>query len=121
MSVFFGALNKPELFVFKADKIVSIDTVSSIVVTKDEDVVSNKAIDINLKAPCNHTEAENRMFLHAKHAALSGIKSVNITVSSDVVALSVAVFDELHVDQLKMTLGKGKDLQWIPIHFIVRS
>ena len=61
------------------------------------------------------------MFLHAKHAALGGIKSVNLTVNSDLVALSVAVFDDLHVDQLWMTFGKGKDLLWIPIHFNLRS
>jgi hypothetical protein len=33
----------------------------------------------------------------------------------------VAVFDDLNVDHLWMTFGKGKDLRWIPIHYIVRS
>ena len=113
--------NKTEHFVFLAEKNVSINTVSGIIVTKEEHAVSSKAIDTNLIAPCNHTEADTRIFLHAKHAALGGVKSVNITVTSDIVALSVAVFIELHGDQLWMTFGKGKDLRWIPIHFIVRS
>jgi hypothetical protein len=33
----------------------------------------------------------------------------------------VAVFDDLNVDHLWMTFGKGKDLRWIPIHDSVRS
>jgi hypothetical protein len=33
----------------------------------------------------------------------------------------LAVFDDLNVDHLWMTFGKGKDLRWIPIHYIVRS
>jgi hypothetical protein len=31
------------------------------------------------------------------------------------------VFDDLNVDHLWMTFGKGKDLRWIPIHDTVRS
>lgn len=30
-------------------------------------------------------------------------------------------FDDLKVDEFWMTFGKGNDLQWIPIHYIVRS
>jgi hypothetical protein len=41
-----------------------------------------KAIDTDFIAPCTHEEADTRMFLHAKHAAIGGSKSINI-VSSD--------------------------------------
>jgi hypothetical protein len=59
------------------------------------------------------------MFLHAKHAAIGGSKSINIVSSdTDVVVIGVAVFDDLNVDHLWMTFGKGKDLRWIPIHDI---
>jgi hypothetical protein len=62
------------------------------------------------------------MFLHAKHAAIGGSKSINIVSSdTDVVVIGVAVFDDLNVDHLWMTFGKGKDLRWIPIHDSVRS
>ena len=62
------------------------------------------------------------MFLHAKHAAIGGSKSINIVSSdTDVVVIGVAVFDDLNVDHLWMTFGKGKDMRWIPIHDIVRS
>ena len=41
------------------------------------------------------------MFLHAKHAAIGGSKSINIVSSdTDVVVLGVAVFDDLNVDHL---------------------
>jgi hypothetical protein len=40
---------------------------------------------------------------------------------TDVVVIGVAVFDDLNMDHLWMTFGKGKDLRWIPIHDIVRS
>lgn len=114
--------NKTELFGFLADKIVSMNTDATIVVTKEDNVVSNKAIDTDFIAPCTHEEADTRMFLHAKHAAIGGSKSINIVSSdTDVVVIGVAVFDDLNVDHLWMTFGKGKDLRWIPIHDIVRS
>jgi hypothetical protein len=65
----------------------------------------------------NYEEADTRMFLHAKHAAIGGRKSINIVSSdTDVVVIGVAVFDDLNVDHLWMTFGKGKDLRWVPIH-----
>jgi hypothetical protein len=48
------------------------------VVTKEEHVVSNKAIDTDFIAPCTHEEADTRMFLHAKHAAIGGRKSITL-------------------------------------------
>jgi hypothetical protein len=48
------------------------------------------------------------MFLHAKHAAIGGSKSINIESSdTDVVVIGVAVFDDLNVDHLWMTFGKS--------------
>jgi hypothetical protein len=50
------------------------------------------------------------MFLHAKHAAIGGSKSINIESSdTDVVVIGVAVFDDLNVDHLWMTFGKGSN------------
>jgi hypothetical protein len=59
------------------------------------------------------------MFLHAKHAAIGGSKSINIVSSdTDVVVIGVAVFDDWNMDHLWMIFGKGKDLRRIPIHDI---
>lgn len=106
-----------------AEIIVSatITTEATIVVTKEK-VVSNRALDTEFVSPCNHEETDTRMFLHAKHAALGGSRSINIVSSdTDVVVIGVAVLEDLNVDALWVTFGKGKDLQWIPIHDIVRS
>ena len=97
---------------FVANKIVFNKTDSSIVVTKEENVVSNKII-----APCNHKEADTYMFLHAKHAALGSIKSVNIvSYDTDVLVKCVAVCDDAFDH-----IWKRQNLQWMPIHSIVRS
>lgn len=72
------------------------------------------------------------MFLHAKHAVLGGINSINIVSSNTGVVTGLFdclfvwfwlffFFDDLKVDEFWMTFGKGNDLQWIPIHYIVRS
>ena len=77
------------------------NTDSSIVVIKEENVVSNK-----VTAPCNNEEADTHMFLYAKHAAPGSIKSVNIisydtdvlvkgfSYDTDVLVKGVAVYDE---------------------------
>lgn len=114
--------NKTELFGFLAEKIVSatITTEVTIVVTKEEKVVSNRALDTEFVSPCNHEEADTRMSLHAKPAALGGNRSMNIVSSdTDVVVIGMAVFEDLNVDALWVTFRKRKDLRWIPIHDIV--
>lgn len=87
--------NKTELFGFLAERIVSatITTEVTIVVTKEEKVVSNRALDTEFVSPCNHEEADTRMFLHAKPAALGGSRSINIVSSDTDVVVGVVVFD----------------------------
>lgn len=73
---------------------------------------SNRAIDADFVSPWNHKDADTCMFQNVKHAGLSGVRSINITSSdTDVVVLGVVVFDDLNVDELWMTLGKGNDLR----------
>jgi hypothetical protein len=105
---------KRNFFVFSADTIVSINTDATIVVTKEDNVVSNTAIYTDYIAPCIDEEADTRMFLHTTHAAIGGSKSIYIvSYDTDVVVIGVAVFDDLNVDHLWMTFGKGNDLRWI--------
>ena len=74
----------------------SIDTNTVIVVTKEEHVVSNEDVNIDFITPCIHEEADTRMFLHTKHAAISGCKFINIVSSNtDGVVIGVPVFDDL--------------------------
>jgi hypothetical protein len=50
------------LFGFLADKIITANTDYVIIVTKDDIVISNSDIDTENVAPCNHEEADTRMF-----------------------------------------------------------
>ncbi len=87
--------NKTELFNFLAAMIVKyIDTDDVVVVTKEEIVVSNQDIDITPITPCNHEEADTRVFLLVKHAAVCDtIQPINIISSdTDVVVTSISVF-----------------------------
>lgn len=87
----------------------TITTEATIVVTKEERVVSNRALDTEFVSPCNHEETDTRMFLHAKHAALGGSRSINIVSSdTDVFVIGVAVLEDLNVDALWVTFEKAK-------------
>ena len=66
---FFSAMKTRLNSLFVATKNVFNNKDSSIVVTKVENVVSNKGI-----APCNHEKVDTHMFLHVKHVALGSIK-----------------------------------------------
>ena len=114
--------NKTELFGFLADKIAGMTSETAIFVTKDEHVLSNSESDVSQISPCNHEEADSRMFLHAKDAAVNGSDSIMIVSSdTDVVVIGISVFAQLDVEQLWIAFGKGKDFRWIPIHDIAKT
>jgi hypothetical protein len=48
----------------------------------DEHVLTNREGDVSHISPCNHEEADNRIFLHTMDAAIYGSNSI-IIVSSD--------------------------------------
>jgi hypothetical protein len=49
---------------------------------------TRSAVDTDFIAPCTHEEADTRMCLHAKHAAIGGSKSINIKQWNTSVAFS---------------------------------
>jgi len=67
--------NKIELFHLLADKICDAQTTRTIIVTKGEDVNSNTRKCLDAMSPCSYEEADNRIFVHARDAAMEGIKS----------------------------------------------
>ena len=72
--------------------------------------------------PCNIEEADERMLLHVNHAAKQFSKHLIKTVDSDVIVISVTVFNQLQgVNELWIEFGRGKTLKYIPIHKIVNS
>lgn len=72
--------------------------------------------------PCNIEEADERMFLNVNNAANQFSKHLIKTVDSDIIAISVTVFDQLQsVDELWIELGRGKTLQNISVHEITKG
>ena len=82
-------------------------------------MLSTQELDIDFLQPCDHEEADTRVFLHLKHAVLQGHKVVFIrTVDTDLVVLAISVFDslkELGLPELYIRYGVGKQRRDIPI------
>jgi hypothetical protein len=109
---------------FLADKIAGMICETAIFVTKDEHVLTNNKGDVSHISPCNHEEADSRIFLHAKDAAINGSNSIMIVSSdTDVVVIGISLFAQLEVEQLWIAFGKGKDFRWvsISIHDIAKT
>lgn len=90
--------------------------------TADVDVISSSTIDKAGLAPCDHEEADTRIFINARHATLNGMKKIlKRTVDIDVVILAIAFTKKLEVEELRVAFGVGKHLRYPPIHKIASS
>jgi len=109
-----------ELFTFLSEEIVKNDLDAKLLLsTKGENVLSNKQADVSALQPCNHAEADTRIFLHLAHAAAQGHKIAIVhTVDSDVVVLAIHFFSSLGFLELWVCFGSGKKVRDIPIHDI---
>ena len=88
----------------------------------DVDVISSSTIEKAGLAPCNHEEADTRIFIHVKHASLNGMKKIlTLTVDTHVVILPIAFAKKLEVEELLVSFGVGKHLCHRPIHKIASS
>ena len=86
------------------------------------DVIGSTTIDKAPMALCNHEEADTRIFVHAKHASVNGMKKILIrTANTDVVVLAVAFLQKLDVEELWVAFGVGKHLRYLSIHKIASS
>ena len=82
------------------------------VTTKQEYVLSTKELDVGSISPSDHEEADTRLLLHLKHAILRGHEKAYIrTVDSDVIVISVTVFNELkELGLTELWIGMGTRL-----------
>ena len=72
-------------------------------------------------SPCNHEEADTRVFFHTKDIALKRHKSiVNRTVDTDVLVYSPESFFHLaeEIDQFLIDFGTGKNRNFFAVHEI---
>ncbi|XP_065068995.1 uncharacterized protein LOC135694220 [Rhopilema esculentum] len=115
--------NKKELFHLLAVDLTSESLTSCVVVATDsEEVLSSEATDLTFLTPCNHEEADTRIFLHVKHCPDSGHSKVAIrTIDTDVVVIAISCFHSLEVEELWIEFGVGKSRRWLPVHSYVHA
>ena len=92
----------------------------SIISAYDDKITSRPDEDSELLSPSYHEEADTRLFLHVIDMARKGFVRIMVrTVDTDVLMLSVSLFDKLNVDELWIDFGTGKQRCYIPIHEMV--
>ena len=95
--------NKTELFHLLAEELVTETGFKELVITRGYLALWNSSeLNRNQLAPCNHEEADTRIFVHIKDRASQGHKVITVvTVDTDVVVLIISCFDGLTSTGLK--------------------
>ena len=76
---------------------------------------SESASDVDTTMPCNHQEADRRIFLHVSHAARQRHSKAFIRiVDSDIMCIALGHFGSLGFMELRIGFGTGKTFQHIP-------
>ena len=87
---------------------------TNVVATVGDGVLCSTNIDTTNLAPCNHEEADTRVFLHVLDGAKNGFKKVSIvTVDTDVVVIAIHHLDALNLEELWIEFGVGKARKYI--------
>ena len=108
--------NKVELFRFLSMEIFKLSD-GEIISAYDDNVTSTADEDCSLLSPSDHEEADTRLFLHVNDMARKGLTRVMIrTVDTDVLMLSISLFDDLKLCELWIDFGSGKHRCYLPIH-----
>lgn len=112
-----------ELFRFLADKIMTLCPDNVVVVTKGEQALSDKPISLEGLSPCNHEEADSRIFTHALYEAKQQMKLVLIKAcETDILVVAVSVFATLQDTGLEIIWvksGQGQSSRLLPVHDMV--
>ena len=122
--------NKVQLFRFLSKAVIEVSSQFTDVMvcsTYDDHVLVNttdsqSVPDFDTIMPCNHQDADSRIFLHLSHAAQQGHSTAFIrTVDSDVVIIAVGHSGSLGVMELWIGFGTRKAFQHIPVHEITQT
>ena len=110
--------NKNELFQYLAESVTAIQLPGvEVITTSGIDVLSSSPVETEGLTPCNHEEADTRIFIHVKHASARGLKKVLIrTVDTDVVVLAIAYAKQLDLQELWIAFRVGNHFRYIPVH-----
>ena len=71
-------------------------------------------------------ESDPHIFVHARHAAQEGSKSLLVKASdTDIIVIAISVMPTLQAiclqQQLWIAFGQGRNMRWIPAHELYRS
>jgi len=90
---------------------------------QDTSVMSSReCVTQSALAPCDHEEADTRLFLHALHCAQSGHRKVLIrSVDTDVVVLAIDKIPDISLEELWVAYGTKQHYRLLPAHAIADS
>ena len=96
-----------------------------VIVTKEENALSNHMISLEGVSHCSHEEADTQICVHVRHSAQDGSKSLLVKASDTyilVIAISVmATLQAIGLQQLWIAFGQGRNMRLIPAHELYRS
>ena len=82
-------------------------------------------ISLEGMSPCSHEGPDTRIFVHARHAAQEGSKSLLVIASdTDILVVTISVMPTLQavgMQQLWIAFGQGRNMRWIAAHELYRS
>ena len=84
--------------------------------TSDKDVCCSKTLDMQGLSPCDHEEADTRIFVYVKHAANEHSRIMIKTIDTDVDCISISCLKRIpELEELWIEFESGKSPQFIPI------
>ena len=118
--------NKKELFAYLSTAVIQNPLPDKIIVTtRKQNLLSFSPINSSNLEPCNHEEADSRIFVHVLDAIKQGHSKIMIrTVDTDVVILAITAisfFAECYNNaslELWIAFGVGKSFRYIAAHHL---
>ena len=95
-----------------------------VIVTKEENALSNHTISLEGVSRCSHEEADTRICEHVRNAAQEGSKSLLVKASDTDILVTISVMPTLQtigLQQLWIAFGQGRNMRWIHAHELYRS
>ena len=114
--------NKTELFRYLSTTIIQHGNRGDVIMIcayDDTCISGSNELDLSNLTPCNHEEANARVFLHLKDMTKQGHRKMVIrTVDTDVLVLAVSVYEQLQeeMEELWVDFGARKNRKFFPIH-----
>ena len=88
-----------------------------LLITRQQTVLSNRAVDLQRLQPCCKEKKDYRIFLHAmEQSQLEFKRLMVVTVDTDVMVIDLHAHWNLNETELWIEFGTGKDRRWLPVH-----